>query len=113
MKKMVMVMLAACMMFSGCALFREKLQDKALEAAKNAVVKAIYAKIDEREGMSDELKAVLKEISKNFIDKAFENMRNKYVNMKQEEVEQDLGELADLNLQAVVGSSKRLSAPLQ
>ena len=109
MRKSIMVLVAACMLLSGCAMFREKLTDKALNAAKNAVVKVIYQKIDEREGMSDELKAVLKEISKGFIDKAFDNMKSKYASMKKEEVEKDLENLADLNLQALVGCSAKLS----
>ena len=103
-----------CVVLSSCQLFEKidtaGLQEKVIAAAKEAVIKVAYSKIDKNEALSAETKEFLKEVAKSFIDRTFERLKSEYEKLKQEEIEADVNQLVDDHINAVCGSYQKLEA---
>jgi 4-alpha-glucanotransferase len=106
MLKKLMCVLAGCAMLTGCQMFQntEAIQEKVIEAAKNAVIKVAYAKIDKKENLSPDTKEFLKEVASNFIDQAFERLKDEYQKLSQKDIEEDMNKLVDNQIETVCGS---------
>ena len=95
MSKVICLVMVACVFLTGCATIKsmfnfdkEKTQAKIIAAAKEAVIKIAYKKIDEK-NIDETMKAVMKEVAKNLIDKTFARLEAEYNKLSQDEIEKD------------------------
>jgi ribonuclease HII len=102
----MLLLAVSCIALTSCQLFQNRadLQEKIMNAAKDAVVKVVEKNIDKREDISESTKEFLKEVAKKFIDSTFERLKTEYEKLSQEEIEKDLTEIVDKNIDTVCGS---------
>ena len=80
------------------------MQEKVIQAAKEAVIKVAYSKIDKNEKLSPESKEFLKEVANSLIDKAFIRLKDEYQKLTQKEIEDDMNQIVDDQINTVMGS---------